>query len=187
MFDDFDPEIKQLQRFLPDSVKGQGSVIITTRRPEIPGTIIEVPPWSRHEAVSFLLELDDYRSSSISKEDMTASEAITDAFDRLPLALAQVAAYKKENRTSLHACSELYTTCKNLSTDASAYGRSLTETFSLAISDLSADATVLLQTLAFLNPNGSDESCLLSEIIINDKLGTADSNLRYVNQRSCDS
>ena len=178
MFDDFDSEITQLQQFLPDSTKGQGSVVITTRRlSEISWVrFLEVPPWTRHDAISFLLELDIYRSSTIAKENMIAAGAVADALACLPLALAQAAHHMKRNYTSLSKYLETYTTHTNKLMGVPAYGPSITETFSLATSDLSADATGLLQALAFLDTDGLDESSLLSEITTNDTAGTSDSN-----------
>lgn len=182
MFDDFDPEVTPLQRFLPESTNGHGSVLITSRRPpENPGTAIQVAPFTTEEGAHFLLSrLDRFNSSAVTEEELKSPVAVAKALGSHPLALKMAAAYINRTQPSATTFSERVKIDLNLFassvTPGPVYGSTLDEVFGPAVAGLSSQATTLLQFLAFLDPDGLDESLLLTEVVTHDgAIGVSDS------------
>ena len=174
MFDDFESEVSLLQRFLPESTRGHGSVLITSRRPpENQGTAIEVKPFGSDEGARFLLSLlTSDVSASVEEEERTSAVALARRLDSFALDLELVADSIKANKTSITAfLKESETQLRHRPSHATsglAYTRSLDSVFASAVAGLSSQAGAILQSLVFLDPDGLDESLLLAEVVAND-------------------
>lgn len=179
MFDDFDPEVRPLQRFLPESTNGHGSVLITSRRPpEDPETAIQVAPFTTGEGVNFLLSrLDQFGSSTVTEEELASTVALAEGLGSLPLALSAAVDYINRAQVSVPTYLEEYS--QRLSshvTPGGVYRLTFDEVFAPVMAGLSSQATTLLQLLAFLDPDGLDESFLLTEAVTHDDaIGVHDS------------
>jgi hypothetical protein len=80
--------------------KEGGAVLVTTREPT-PGTmrpdqIIPVPLLEQEEAVTWLYQLSKRNKDSLSEQEKAAAKQLVDDLGYLPLAIAQAAAYLRE-------------------------------------------------------------------------------------------
>ncbi|KAK4141433.1 P-loop containing nucleoside triphosphate hydrolase protein [Dichotomopilus funicola] len=163
VFDNFDPEMGSLHRFLPESTRGHGSVLVTSRKPAPdPGTAsIEVSAFTLSEATQFLLQRLDRLDASPAQEEVELASAAADALGCLPLALDVAATCVRKNALPLSVFLEEIKTTEWELHSRSTYSWSLNEAFYSTVAGLSAEGTAALQLLAFLYPDGLDEDVLL--------------------------
>jgi tetratricopeptide (TPR) repeat protein len=95
------PEPASIGDYLPQGATGH--VIITTRNPNWGGVVSTLPvrKFERAESINFLL-------NRTKQADQTAADALADALDDLPLALAQAGAYIEQTARSLAGYLDLF-------------------------------------------------------------------------------
>ncbi|KAH6614418.1 P-loop containing nucleoside triphosphate hydrolase protein [Chaetomium sp. MPI-SDFR-AT-0129] len=163
VFDNFDPEMGSLQRFLPESTRGHGSVLVTSRKPAPdPGTAsIEVSTFTLSEGTQFLLKRLGRLEVNPTQEEVGLASAVVDSLGCLPLDIDEAAAYMRMNQIPLAVYLDKFKTIGWELPSRSAYSRSLDKAFYPTLAGLSAEGIAALQLLAFLYPDRLDEDVLL--------------------------
>jgi hypothetical protein len=163
VFDDVDPEMGGLQRFLPESTRGHGSVLVTSRKPAPdPGTTsIEFSTFTLSEGTQFLLKRLDHLDATAAQEEVELALALADTMECLPLALDMAASYMRARGIPLAVYLDKLKTISWGLHSSPTTSRSLDEIFYPTLAGLSAEGTAALQLLAFLYPDGLDEEVLL--------------------------
>lgn len=146
-----DPE--RLQALLP--VKGNGQVVVTSRNPNW-GQIAKVSslsPWSLIEAREFLRK-------RTGENNEAAADQVAEMLGRLPLALAQAAAYMSEQRLPLEQYAALYKSQRQelwqREKPPQDYEATVTTTWEIGFRQVKQDspaAVALLNLCSFLNPD----------------------------------
>ncbi len=132
----------------------EGDVLITTRRGDIENVSrLEVDKMGEEEGIIFLLnrtsEDKQYQKvDDASSKDVTAAKTIYQEFGGLPVALEQVGAYIKSNRSSLQKYLEMY--------EAESTEMSYTDVFKWSLrktEETCQEAGELIRLCAFLDPD----------------------------------
>jgi tetratricopeptide (TPR) repeat protein len=142
-----------IRPFLP--VRGTGHVIVTTRDAQwIPDAkILSVPPLTREEAISFLLDRTGH-------EDREAAEKLANTLGDLPLSLQQAAAYIEERGIAFSRYLDLLEQQSSFdggAVEAVDHKQTIRATWSIAIdavTEQSQAAAKLLLLCAHLEPTG---------------------------------
>ena len=141
---------------------GGGHIIVTSRNPTWQGTATEFPVevFDRQESVGYVL-------ATTQQEDQASASALAEALGRLPLALAQAAAYVSAARISLSDYLDLFQRKrKELWEDEEApaeYGETVATTWAVAMQRLTQEvptAAAVLHLCAFLAPDNIPRSLL---------------------------
>jgi tetratricopeptide (TPR) repeat protein len=142
-----------------------GAVLVTTRRAtsDSPLRRVEVDVLSQEEAAVYLLEhTDRYRQRT--SDDAAEARRLAADLGGLPLALEQASAYVAAHRLTFARYRQLWRNDWErlaASSDAtSTYPRSVLAATRLSIDQLSPDARILLEGMAFLAPDPIPESLL---------------------------
>ncbi|KIX07637.1 uncharacterized protein Z518_02290 [Rhinocladiella mackenziei CBS 650.93] len=158
--------IHSLAHYWPKNSQSRGSVLITTQKSDfspISKIFVELPleSLSSHEGAD--LVFNHLRGSSSTEQDKAAAATISELVGGLPLALVTVSGYIRASACSLAEYRANFTRSSRIWTrgnkeTAGGYEKTLATVFSLALSELSTDASSLLNILAFLNPDSVPES-----------------------------
>ena len=164
--------MNDLNPYLPTDSKTQGSILITTQKPDFfPVTdifqIVNVKSFSREDGSNLLFRY--LRRDPIDEEEKESAEKISDLLDGLPLALATIGGYI--NQTVSNASDFL----ENLKTSSKAweasaigpakqYEKTLKTVFEIAFQELPDNARSLLNILAFLDPDSIPEDLFVDNI-----------------------
>ena len=115
---------------------------------------VKVQAFNRNEGANFLLSFLD-RPNSAAAEDRAAASTITDFFSGWPMGLRITATFIRSKRLTPTRFVRLYNECNNVNQQCSVLENSMTvnSIWDLALSDIPADASELLDRLSLLGPN----------------------------------
>jgi hypothetical protein len=158
---------------LPRSGAAGSAVLVTTRDPKaLPGASrIAVPPFTEDEAVDYLLRHVNIKS--ISPSEIERAKEVAHDLGGLPLAITHIAALIKRNDVSISEFARMYINDPRPLYKSGATrpgignGFSMDSAFAAAMAGLSPAALALLQTLAFLDPDGVDKNTLFQASPLN--------------------
>lgn len=165
-------EINDLNAYLPTKTRTQGSVILTTQKPN-PYRItnvfktIPVESFTRDEGSDLLFK--HLRRRHKDEDELEMAREISDILGGLPLAIATIGGYILESDCSI---SEFLPQLRNSSNawEASAVGpvqqyeKRLENVFEIALKELPEDARAFINVLAFLNPDNTPEELFTSAL-----------------------
>ena len=167
-------DINDLNPYYPRQIKGRGSIIITTQRPDFfPLTdpadtlALRVKDLDRDKGAELVFKY--LRREPQDEEELDYARGISDLVDGLPLALATIGGYMHSVGTSIS------TYYRNLKTSSKAwqasatgaakqYNKKLETVFDLALEELPSKARELINMLAFLNPDKIPEEMFIKSL-----------------------
>ena len=165
-------DINDLNPYLPTDSKIQGSVLITTQKPDFfPVTdifqIVNVKSFSRDDGCDLLFRC--IQRDPIDDKESESAKQLSDLLDGLPLALATIGGYINQTVSTVPEFLENLKRSSN-AWEASAIGpaiqyeKTLKTVFEIAFGELPDNARSLLNILAFLNPDSIPEELFISNI-----------------------
>jgi hypothetical protein len=168
VFDNAD-ELNDIIPYCPQNLQEPGCILITSQRSQFvritdgPYKTIQVQEFSQdlgaHALFKYLERAPDR------PEEFGAAKKISSVIGGLPLAIATVAGYISQSRSSLDDFLESFNQSSKFWSSGrlatlGIYERTLSTVFQIALDDLNQDSQKLLEILAFLNPDEVPEEML---------------------------
>jgi hypothetical protein len=152
--------------FVPNTVKGCGSVIFTTQKANLGPkaiTSILIEPFAPKDGSALLLqEVKDGIDDNLTKEEReTLAESISEMFDGHPIVLAMAGGFIKQTEITLadylEELKESTSPWPDRGGESAGRYTNPNACFDIALRQLPSEARKLIRILAFLNPEVSDE------------------------------
>jgi hypothetical protein len=164
IFDNLE-DARLIETYLPLSLSGRGSIIITTQKAHISPITedfykIELQPLPVETGTKLLYAV--WGKTATFDEERSASQEIASWVGGLPLAIVTVAGYLKCSSVSAAKMLESLKRSSNVwskSGEGSVwyYEKTLATVFDVALGEISGNSRHLLQIMAFLSPDGIPE------------------------------
>lgn len=167
-----------LNRHLPQSIRSQSAVIITTQKTDLfppteKITTIQIKDLTREQGAKLLYAClsgsDPVPRTPANDDEEEYARKICDLLGGLPLALTTIGGYMYQTDDSIFDFyTYLKTTCHAWEVSAvgpaKQYEKTLATVFEIALKELSKDAREVINILAFLNPDHIPETLFTDQI-----------------------
>ncbi|KAI0901758.1 hypothetical protein F4806DRAFT_490232 [Annulohypoxylon nitens] len=158
--------------YCPSTIRSESNVIITTQRTDVfpfteKFTTIQIKDLTRDEGADLLFAC--LQRSAVDEEEREYARMISDLLGGLPLALTTIGGYLHQTKDAIFNFFNYLKTSSNAWVasavgPAKQYEKTLATVYDIALRELSSDARMLINILAFLNPDYITEDLFTNRI-----------------------